>query len=130
MNSLVDTHTLIWFALDDPRLSATARAIIEDPANDVMIGAATFWEIAIKVSIGKLALNRPHEDFVDECLKPHMFRLLPIEPAHTKRLATLAFPPGHKDPFDRLLIAQAMVEGIAVVGADRAFDLYPIARVW
>ena len=111
-------------------MSATARALIEDPANELMISPATFWEIAIKVSIGKLPLSLPYEDFVAECLEVQKFALLPIEPAHTTRLVTLPFPPGHKDPFDRLLIAQAMVEGIPIISADAAFDAYPVRRIW
>jgi len=130
LNPLLDTHSLIWFALNDPRLSATARALIEDPDNDVMISPASLWEVAIKVSIGKLPLNRPYQNFIDECLKPGMFKLLAIEPSHMTRLATLPFPPGHKDPFDRLLIAQAIVEGIPIIGADAAFDAYPVRRIW
>jgi PIN domain nuclease of toxin-antitoxin system len=72
LTHLLDTHSLIWFALDDPRLSGTARALIEDPNNNI-VSAVTLWEIAIKVSLGKLPLNRSYKDFVDECFKPHMF---------------------------------------------------------
>jgi PIN domain nuclease of toxin-antitoxin system len=130
LNSLLDSHSLIWYALDDPRLSATARALIKDPANKIMISPASYWEIAIKVSIGKLDLHQPYEDFLVLCLGPSGFRVLPIEPAHAIRVAALPFPPGHKDPFDRLLIAQAIVEGIPIIGADVAFDAYPVRRIW
>ncbi len=130
MNLLLDTHSLIWYALDDPRMSVTARALIKDPDNEIMISPASYWEIAIKVSIGKLDLKQSYEDFLDICLGPSGFRVLPIEPAHTIRLAALPFPSGHKDPFDRLLIAQAMVEGIPIVSIDVAFDPYPITRIW
>jgi PIN domain nuclease of toxin-antitoxin system len=82
LTHLLDTHSLIWFALDDPRLSVTARELIEDSANEVMISPASLWEIAIKVSIGKLSLNRPYKDFVDGCLKPDICLILPIEPDH------------------------------------------------
>ena len=130
MNYLLDAHSLIWFALDDPRLSVTARALIENPRHDAIVSAATFWEIAIKVNIGKLPLNRPYEDFIAECLMPGMFRLLPIEPTHMIRLAASPFPTSHKDPFDRLLIAQAIVEGIPIISVDVAFDAYPVQRIW
>jgi PIN domain nuclease of toxin-antitoxin system len=130
LTHLLDTHSLIWFALDDPRLSVTARELIEDPANEVMISPASLWEIAIKVSIGQLSLNRPYKDFVDECLKPDIFLILPIEPDHVTRLASMTFPTGHRDPFDRLLIAQAIVEDIPIIGADVAFDAYPVRRIW
>ena len=130
MNFLLDTHSLIWFALDDSRLSVTARGLIEDPENKVAISMATLWEVAIKVSIGKLPLSRPYEDFVAECLETQLFRLLPIERSHTNFLASMSFPTGHKDPFDRLLIAQAIVEDIPIISADAAFDAYPVDRIW
>jgi PIN domain nuclease of toxin-antitoxin system len=130
LNSLLDTHSLIWFALDDPRLSEKARAWIEDTENKVAISMATLWEIAIKVSIGKLPLNRPFEDFVAECLEDQLFSLLPIETSHTIFLASMPFPPGHKDPFDRMLIAQAIVENIPIIGVDAASDAYPVVRIW
>jgi len=130
LNSLLDTHSLIWFALDDPRLSPKARALIEDPENKVAISMATLWEVAIKVSIGKLPLNRPYEDFVAECLETQLFSLLPIEPPHTSFLASMLFQTGHKDPFDRLLIAQAIVEEIPIISVDAAFDAYPVRRLW
>lgn len=130
MTHLVDTHSLIWYALDDPRLSATARDLIKDPGNQIMVSPASYWEIAIKVSIGKLDLHQSYENFLALCLGPSGFRVIPIEPAHTTRLAALPFPPGHKDPFDRLLIAQAIVEGVPIIGADLAFDDYPVRRIW
>lgn len=130
MNLLLDTHALIWYSLDAPELSATARASIKDPDNEISISPASIWEIAIKVSLGKLALQRSYEDFLDLCLGPHGFRVLPIEPAHTKRVAAMPFPPGHKDPFDRLLIAQAIVEDIPIISVDAAFDNYPVRRIW
>ncbi len=125
MTLLLDTHSLIWFVLASPQLTAFARILIEDPGNEIMVSPASFWEIAIKVSKGKLALNQPYGNFVDLCRNQYGFRGLPIEPAHTTRLAAMPFPPGHKDPFDRLLIAQAMVEGIPIIGGDKAFDDYP-----
>lgn len=75
-------------------------------------------------------MNRPYDEFIAECLETQLFRLLPIEPAHTTLLATMPFVPRHKDPFDRLLIAQAIVEDLPVISADVAFDAYPIRRVW
>ena len=130
MNLLLDTHTLIWAVLADPHLSATARALIVDPNNDVLVSPASFWEIAIKVSKGKLALSQPFGDFVDLCLNQSGFQLLPIEPAHTTLVATLPFPTRHKDPFDRLLVAQVIVAGISIVSADVALDAYPVLRIW
>jgi PIN domain nuclease of toxin-antitoxin system len=126
----MDTHTLIWFVLADPHLSAIARALVEDPGNEIKVSPVSFWEIAIKVSKGKLALNQPYGNFIDLCLNQYGFRVLPIEPSHTTQLAALPFPPGHKDPFDRMLIAQAIVEGIPIISVDAAFDAYPVQRAW
>ena len=130
MSYLLDTRSLIWFALDNPKLSPTARGLIEDLGNEVFISTASIWEIAIKVSISKLPLNRPYPDFIDECFGPQMFELLPIKPAHTIQLAALPFPTRHRDPFDRLLVAQAIVEGIPILSADVALDAYPVRRIW
>ena len=130
MNLLSDTHSLIWYSLDDPKLSAVARDSMKDTGNTILISPASFWEIAIKFSIGKLSLHRSYEEFVDVCLNRYKFRLLPIEPVHTSRVARLPFPTGHKDPFDRLLIAQAIVEGLPIISVDGAFDAYPVRRVW
>jgi PIN domain nuclease of toxin-antitoxin system len=130
LNLLSDTHSLIWYSLDDPKLSAVARALMKDADNEILVSPASFWEIAIKFRIGKMALHRTYEDFVDVCLNRYKFRLLPIEPVHTNRVASMPFPTGHRDPFDRLLIAQAIVEDIPIISADVAFDAYPVRRIW
>jgi PIN domain nuclease of toxin-antitoxin system len=127
---LLDTHTLLWYVLGDPQLSATAQALIIDPANEILISPAWYWEIAIKVSLGKLKLHQAYENLIDVCLNSYGFAILPIEPAHTACVAALPFPPGHKDPFDRLLVALATVEGIAIVSADAPLDAYGIQRLW
>ena len=116
---------------DDPQtsVSSSARWIL-DPQNDVLMSPASYWEIAIKVSIGKLKLHQPYDDFIDACLQKYKFRILPIEPAHTARLLSLPFPPNHKDPFDRLLVAQALVEQMSMVSSDKQLDAYPITRLW
>jgi PIN domain nuclease of toxin-antitoxin system len=128
MRVLLDTHALLWFALDDPQLSPAARAAILDPANDKLVSPASWWEIGIKMSTGKYTLTVPHDVFFDSAIAANGFLVLPIEPRHTGGLIGLPFH--HKDPFDRLLIAQAVVEGIPVVSADAAFDPYPVRRVW
>ena len=128
MRVLLDTHALLWYTLADPQLSSVARTLILDPANEILISPASYWEIAIKVSIGKLPLHRPYEDFMDVCLDQYKFVILPVEPRHTAAL--IAMPFHHKDPFDRLLIAQCLVEGIPIVSADRAFDPYGVTRLW
>jgi PIN domain nuclease of toxin-antitoxin system len=127
---LVDTHSLFWYIDGDSQLSATAETLLRDTTNEILISPASYWEIAIKVSIGKWQLNQPYEDFIDMCLNRYGFHILPILPTHTARLIGLPFPPKHKDPFDRLIVAQAIVEGIPVVSIDQTLDAYPITRLW
>jgi PIN domain nuclease of toxin-antitoxin system len=97
-------------------------------SNEVLISPASYWEIAIKISIGKWQLNRPYEQFVDIALNQYGFQVLPILPTHTTMLIGLPFH--HRDPFDRLLVAQAMAESIPIIGSDRAFDAYGVTRLW
>jgi PIN domain nuclease of toxin-antitoxin system len=127
---LLDTHAMYWYVEDDPQLSGPARTLIQDASNEILISPASYWEIAIKVSIGKWRLNRPYEEFIDIGLNQYGFRILPILPAHTARLVGLPFPPGHKDPFDRLLVAQVLAEQISIVSADSALDAYGVTRLW
>jgi PIN domain nuclease of toxin-antitoxin system len=130
MRVLLDSHALLWCVLGDPQLSTVAEQTILDPDNEVLSNPASYWEIAIKVSIGKYTLNQPFPDFIDLCLNRYRFHVLPIEPKHAARVAVLPFKPGHKDSFDRLLIAQAMEELIPIVGRDTGFGNYPITRIW
>jgi PIN domain nuclease of toxin-antitoxin system len=125
---LLDTHTFLWFVLGDPRLTADAKAAIEEPGNEKLVSPASYWEIAIKISLGKYTLSQPYEEFMERGIAENGFVILPIEPKHTAVLTTLPFH--HRDPFDRLIIAQAMVEGIVVVSGDAAFDAYPVTRLW
>jgi PIN domain nuclease of toxin-antitoxin system len=119
---------VIWFYIDDPQLSAAARLLIEYAANTKLVSPASHWELAIKVSLGKYALTESYEDFIQHAIFDNGFLILPIAPRHTAVLVTL--PQHHKDPVDRLLVAQAMVEGIPLVSADPALDPYPITRLW
>ena len=128
MKLLPDTHAIVWFALPDPRLSATARTLLADPANEVFVSPASYWEMAIKVHLGKWQLGQPYPDLIDSLWTDYGFNVLPIRPEHTARL--IGLPDHHRDPFDRLLIAQAITEGLMVVGADAVFDRYGVARLW
>ena len=128
MRLLLDTHTFLWFLLYDLRLSTTARELIDDPANDIEVSPATYWEIAIKISLGKYELPEPYDVFIEREIATNDFRILPIEPKHTAVLIIL--PYHHRDPFDRLLVAQAMAEDIPIVSVDLAFDAYPVTRLW
>jgi PIN domain nuclease of toxin-antitoxin system len=125
---LLDTHAFLWFVLNDSQLSAAARAAISDPNNDVFVSPATFWEVAIKVSIGKYVLAGPLEDFFQRGIKDNDFEILPIEVRHAAQVAALPFH--HKDPFDRLLIAQALVEGLTLASKEAAFVAYGVKRLW
>jgi PIN domain nuclease of toxin-antitoxin system len=121
MNLLLDTHVFLWTVDDDPQLSPAARTAITDGNNLVFVSAATAWEIAIKKAIGKLDL--PQGDYLNE-LTVHRFTALDITTQHA--LAVEHLPHHHKDPFDRLLIAQAQIENLVLVTADARIKQYPI----
>jgi PIN domain nuclease of toxin-antitoxin system len=124
---LLDSHTLIW-AVDAPAmLSPTATVLLQDPANELLVSAATIWEIAIKVGIGKIALSRPYRAWMNQAFIDLDAALLPITVEYAD--AHAALPKHHHDPFDRLLIAQAMVEAVPIVGKDAAFDPYGVRRL-
>ena len=128
MRLLVDTHSLIW-AMDDPaKLSGAAAAAIQDPANDLLISAATVWELAIKVGQNKIALSFPYRQWMERAIADLELTILPITVEYAELQGSL--PPHHKDPFDRLMIAQVLVEGIRIVSVDVAFDPYGVTRLW
>ena len=118
MRILLDTHAFLWFVLGDSQLSRGALAFISDPGNEKLVSPASCWEIAIKISIGKYALNEPFEAFLQRGIEGNGFTVLPIEPRHVAALTSLPFH--HRDPFDRLLVAQAMVEQLPLVSGDAA----------
>lgn len=128
MRLLLDTHALLWFALNDPSLSGIAMALILDPAHEKLVSPASYWEIAIKISVGKYSLAVPYEDFFRAAIDDNGFRYLHIAPRHTAALTTL--PYHHRDPFDRLIAATALVEELTLVSADSAFDAYGVTRLW
>ncbi len=128
MNLLLDTHAMLWFFWDDPQLSSAARALIEDPANRKLVSVVSCWEIAIKVSIGKLNLGEPSGSFLPREITRNLFELLFVTLAHATAVETLPFH--HRDPFDRMLVTQAMLEGVPIVSADTLLDAYPVRRLW
>lgn len=130
MRILLDTHALLWFYLGDARLSRQARTAIEDPANTKFVSPASYWELAIKVSLGKYVLNEDYDEFIQHAIFDNGFSILPIEPRHTSYVSTLPFLSGHKDPFDRLLVAQSNVETVSIVSDDELLDQYSITRIW
>jgi PIN domain nuclease of toxin-antitoxin system len=121
---LLDTHALLWWLSDDAALGPQARALIADPANDVLVSIASLWEIVVKVRVGKLDANIAA---ICAGVAAEGFVMLNILPAHLAALAAL--PAHHRDPFDHLLLAQAQVEALALVSADRQIRLYPVAQV-
>jgi PIN domain nuclease of toxin-antitoxin system len=128
MRLLVDTHTFLWFAENDLRLSGTARSLIEDGANEVFLSLGSVWEMAIKVSQGKLQLGLPMLTLVQREIALDGIVLLPITLDHLAAVSGL--PMHHRDPFDRMLIAQAQVEQMTIVSVDAALDAYGITRLW
>jgi PIN domain nuclease of toxin-antitoxin system len=128
MRLLLDTHTFLWFVLGDSRCSQKARELIENEANEKWLSPASHWELAIKISLGKYTLPIPFEEFIQRAATNNGFLFLPIEPSHTALLTTM--PYHHRDPFDRLMIAQATAERMQLLSADPAFDAYSIARLW
>ena len=128
MRLLLDTHTLLWYYATDPDLSQIARALIETPGNQVLVSAASYWELAIKVSQGKMVLHELFSDFIQHAVHNNGFTVLPIETRHAAALIGLPFH--HKDPFDRILVAQAIVEGIAIVTCDPDLALYSVTCLW
>jgi PIN domain nuclease of toxin-antitoxin system len=128
VNLLIDSHALIW-AVDDPsRLSAQAFAALRDPRNRLVVSAATIWELAIKVALGKLSLSAPYRQWMMKAIRDLGAAILPITVEYADAQSRL--PSHHRDPFDRLLIAQSQVEGIALVSNEGIFDLYGVSRVW
>lgn len=128
MRLLLDTHSFLWFVTEDPKLSISARRIIATGSNELLLSVACVWEIAIKVSIGRLPIPAPLDTFIPEQLRINRIGLLPIELKHIFEVTRL--PLHHRDPFDRLLIAQALTEGLPIVSADPAFDSYSVQRPW
>ena len=128
MKVLLDTHTFLWWITDDPQLSKTARQVMEGPDNELFLSAASGWEIAIKARLGKLKLPDDLQGFVSEQLRINAIRVLPIQMAHALRVYTL--PGHHRDPFDRLLVAQSQLEQLPILTDDPQMAQYSITVIW
>lgn len=124
MNLLLDTHVLLWWMADDPALGVRARKAVADPENGVWVSAASAWEIAIKAGLGRLTLPGPVAEVLPAALSDSDFLTLPITVEHALRVSAL--PPVHADPFDRILIAQAITQAWTIVTADAVFARYPV----
>jgi len=125
---LLDTHAFLWWVEGSPTLGRRARAAVSDAENEVLFSIASCWELAIELGLGKLRLIRPLDRFISDQLRLNGFSLLDVELEHVVRVVDLPFH--HRDPFDRLLAAQALEEDLTVVSADRVFRKYGVALVW
>ena len=125
---LLDTHSFLWFIAGSSRLSIRARGLIESRENAVLVSVASLWEIALKHGMGKLALELPFSELIPRELERQQIGVLSIEVSHLAELVRL--PSHHRDPFDRLLIAQAVAEVIPIVSIDEAMDAYGVERIW
>ena len=128
MKLLLDTHVFLRWVAASGELSRKARSAVGSARNDCFVSVASGWEIAMKVSCGKLRIDGALDRFLPEQLAANGFRPLAIDLKHAARVATLPFH--HRDPFDRLLVAQALEEDLAVVTADPAFAKYGVNRIW
>lgn len=128
MRALLDTHAFIWWANADSFMSKTARDAIGDATNEIFLSSVTPWEMAIKIALGKLALSVPLNTFISSQISLYGFLPLPVNFEHAYRVGML--PPHHGDPFDRLLIAQAMEENLVLLTHDVKFAPYKVATLW
>jgi PIN domain nuclease of toxin-antitoxin system len=125
---LLDTHAFLWWVEGTPALGRRARAAVANPDNEVFLSMASCWELAIKLSLGKLRLTQRLDRFIPEQVTVNSFSLLPIELRHVVGVADLAFH--HRDPFDRVLAAQALQDQLAIVSSDRVFRKYGVTVIW
>jgi len=128
MKLMLDTHAFIWWDSEPAKLSPQALALCQDPANQLLLSVASVWEMQIKLQLGKLTIRIPLADVITHQQQTNNVDIVPITLTHVLTLDGL--PSYHKDPFDRLIIAQAMVEGIAVISNDPMFAHYPIKLIW
>lgn len=127
MNLLLDTHTYIWFSANKPELSEIVKKMVEDSENSAYISIANLWEMSIKISLGKLAIDKDFKEVIKD-LTESGIEILPISFEHVLRSSSLPFY--HRDPFDRIIIAQSMCEGMKLLSADIIFDQYTHERIW
>lgn len=128
MRYLLDTHTFLWWIIDDPRLPVPVRALIQNPENRIIFSVASAWEISIKTQLGRLVFEDDIAEFIPRQISRNGFDTLPIGLRHT--LEVFHLPPLHRDPFDRLLVAQARTEGLPLLTADPLIAQYAVQVVW
>ena len=131
MRLLLDTHTLLWLADGSPRLSEAATGLLADPANELLLSTVSTWEIAIKVNMNKLTLTAPYPAYMAAAVRGYGLTVVPYTQDDCDLYSTLPFLiDKHRDPFDRMLIAQALRQGFTIVGVDDRFDAYGVTRLW
>jgi len=128
MKALIDTHTFLWWNMEDPLLSARAREIIADGTNEIFLSAASAWEIAIKAAKGRLVLPEEPALYIPSRMSLHRIQPLPVQVNHALRIFEL--PPHHADPFDRLLVAQAQLESLPLITKDEEIRRYEVETIW
>jgi PIN domain nuclease of toxin-antitoxin system len=128
MPFLIDTHAFIWFFEGNPRLSADARSVMKDRSTELRFSVACLWELAILVSIGKVTLNQRFDVVVSQTLDRNDIVVLDVSLPHATRYVDL--PLHHRDPFDRLIVAQALTEQLTIISNDAQLDMYEVSRRW
>ena len=128
MRLLIESHTLIWYVDQNQQLSSASHAAMSDSANDLLLSAGSIWEIAIKIGLGKLVLTQPYLAWMTQALSDLDITVLPITVEYSDAQASL--PRHHTDPFDRLIVAQALVEKVSIVSADAMMDAYGVTHLW
>jgi PIN domain nuclease of toxin-antitoxin system len=128
MRVLIDSHALIWYVDQDNLLGPASHAAISDPTNDLLLSAGSIWEIGIKVGLGKLVLTQPFKPGMNQAISDLDVTVLPLSVEYVDVQSNL--PRHHGDPFDRLIVAQAIVEQVSIISADANLDAYGITRVW
>lgn len=128
MRALIDTHIFIWWTGEPTQLSAFAHDFLVAPNNEPVLSLVSVWEMQIKLSLGKLSLQLPLSELVEDEVNRNHLHLLPIELSHIYALSSV--PSHHRDPFDRLLIAQSRIMGLPIVSVDTKFDAYEVERLW
>lgn len=128
MRVLIDSHALIWYVDQDNLLSLASHAAISDPANDLLLSAGSIWEIGIKVGLSKIVLTQPFSPWMNQAISDLQVTVLPLSVEYVDVQSNL--PKHHGDPFDRLIVAQAIVERVSIISADANLDAYGITRIW
>jgi PIN domain nuclease of toxin-antitoxin system len=128
MKALLDTHSFLWWNTNDPKLSSNALKIIEDGNNEIYFSSVSAWEVTLKAAKGSLILPEPPDKFVSNSIHEHNFTALPVHISHALHVFHLPFH--HSDPFDRLLIAQSILENLPIITLDKNIKEYEITTIW